>query len=104
MEYTFKFKQDNQRKFREVLSRLDETEYKIIKDIHLVDEKNSRYSEMQTIIEMNSEACLTFRLGMKNLSIRRTRTEEELAEEKELNDRNKVKVTIYTGSSGKETT
>jgi adenylate kinase len=103
MEYTFKFKQDSQRKFREVLSRLDETEYTVIKDVHYVDETNKRYSEMQAVIEMEPEACLTFRLGMKELSIRKKRTEEELAQEKELNDRNKIKVTIYTGTAGSPT-
>lgn len=94
MEYTFKFKNEYQNKFRRILSNLDETEYTIIKDIHYIDENNPRFSDMQAVIEMDEECCLTFRLGMKDLIIRKKRTEEELAEEKELNDRNKIKVTV----------
>jgi hypothetical protein len=43
---------------------------------------------------MDPEAALTFRLGMKAVKIRRERTEEELAEEKELNDRNTIRINV----------
>jgi hypothetical protein len=97
IKYTFTFEPAAERKFREVLSRLEPEEYNIIEDVHPVDHKEGddlRYVDRQMIVEMDPEAALTFRLGMKEVKIRRERTEEELAEEKELNDRNTIKVTI----------
>jgi hypothetical protein len=98
-EYTFTFDRNDETKFREVLSRLEPEEYNIIKDIHLVDEKDPRYSDKSAVIEMEEEACLTFRLGMKQVKIRRKRTPEEEAYEKELEDRHKVKITVQVDPS-----
>jgi hypothetical protein len=97
IKYTFTFEPAAERKFREVLSRLEPEEYNILEDIRPVDHKEGddlRYVDRQMIVEMDPEAALTFRLGMKEVKIRRERTEEELAEEKEINDRNTIKVTI----------
>ena len=97
-KYTLTFDPNDERKFREVLSRLDEDEYNILEDIRPVDHKpgdDLRYIDRQMIIEMDPEAALTFRLGMKFIKIRRERTEEELAEEKELHDKNTIKVTVH---------
>jgi hypothetical protein len=97
-KYTFTFDPKDERKFREVLSRLDESEFNILEDVRLVDHKpedDLRYVDRQMIIEMDPEAALTFRLGMKFVKIRRERTEEELAEEKELHDKNTVKITVH---------
>jgi hypothetical protein len=97
-KYTFTFDPKDERKFREVLSRLDESEFSILEDVRLVDHKpedDLRYVDRQMIIEMDPEAALTFRLGMKFVKIRRERTEEELAEEKELHDKNTVKITVH---------
>jgi hypothetical protein len=97
-KYTFKFDPKDERKFREVLSRLDESEFNILEDVRPVDHKpedDLRYIDRQMIIEMDPEAALTFRLGMKFVKIRRERTEEELAEEKELHDKNTIKVTVH---------
>lgn len=93
-QYTFTFKPEYERKFKSILERLDPDEYTIIEDIKLLDEEHPRYSERQTIMDMDAESALTFRLGMKELVIRRERTEEELAEEKEIEDRTTIKVTI----------
>jgi hypothetical protein len=99
MEYTFTFERDAESKFREVLSRLDEEEYTVIKDMYLVKPEEPRYSDREMVIAMEPDACLTFRLGMKAVKIRRARTEEELAEEKAINDRNTIKVTIQVPMS-----
>jgi hypothetical protein len=97
IKYTFTFAPEDERKFREVLSRLDDDEYNILEEVQPVEHKpdaDLRYVDRQMVIEMDPEAALTFRLGMKTVKIRRERTEEELAEEKELHDRNTIKVTI----------
>ena len=97
-KYTFTFERTDEGKFREVLSRLDESEYNVLEDVHLAPHKEGddlRYVDRQMIIEMEPEAALTFRLGMKQVKIRRERTEEELAEEQEINDRHTVKVTVH---------
>lgn len=99
-KYTFVFEPGDERKFREVLSRLDETEYNVLEEVRPVDHKEGldaydlRNLERQMIIEMDPEAALTFRLGMKQVKIRRERTEEELAEEKEINDRNTIRINV----------
>lgn len=99
IRYTFTFGRDNVDNFRRVLSRLDPDEYVVIEDIHPVDPTNERYCDWETIVDMDAEAALTFRLGMKNIKIRRERTEEELAEEKALHDANTVKVTVIVPPS-----
>lgn len=99
-KYTFTFAYDDERKFRQVLDRLDPNEYTIVEDVRPVDHKEGvdpRYVDRQMIIEMDAEAALTFRLGMKHVKIRRERTEEELAEEKAIADRHKVSITVLTG-------
>jgi len=97
-KYTFTFERTAEGKFREVLSRLDESEYNVLEEVRPVDHKEGddlRYVDRQMVIEMEPEAALTFRLGMKQVKIRRERTEEELAEEQEINDRHTVKVTVH---------
>lgn len=97
-EYTFTFGYDQERKFNGVLSRLSEDEYNILNPIHPVEVKEHedvRYVDRETTIEMEAEAALTFRLAMgNNIKIRRKRTEEELAEEKELNDRHTIRINV----------
>jgi hypothetical protein len=94
-KYTFTFEKAAERKFREVLNRLEPDEYTIIEDVNVVDETNTRYSELQAIYEMDPEACLTFRLGMGNhIKIRRERTEEELAKEKEIEERTTITIHV----------
>ena len=101
-KYTFTFDQPNERKYKEILNRLDEgeCEYTIIEDIKLLDPEYPRTSYRQVIIETDPESCLTFRLGM-TLKIRRERTEEELAAEKERDDRNTIRINvIMPGATG----
>lgn len=92
--YTFTFPKDEEGKFRRILDRLDETEYQVISGIEPVDKENPRYSELQTVMEMDPECALTFRMGMKELKIRRERTEEELAKEKEIEERNTIRIKV----------
>lgn len=93
-EYTFTFDQHDESRFRNIMSRLDPDEYIIVKDFHLVDPDKGRYSDMAVVISMEPEAASTFRFGMKQLKIRRTRTEEELTAEKERDEKTKISVTI----------
>lgn len=93
-QYTFTFENSAERKFNDILNRLDNDEYRIIEGVKLVDEAQPRTSDKQCVVEMDPEAALTFRLGMKPLKIRRQRTEEELAEEAALKEKNTVHVTV----------
>lgn len=93
-QYTFTFEQAEEKRFRNIESRLDPDEYKIVEEIHLVDPDDPRYSELKAVYEMVPEAASTFRFGMKNLKIRRFRTEEELAAEREKEEKNKITITV----------
>lgn len=99
MKYTFTFPYTEERVFKEVVSRLDPGEFVIIEDVRPVEPKEHedvRYVDRQAVIDMEPEAASTFRFRMgSTLKIRRERTEEELAEEKEINDRHTVKVTVH---------
>ena len=94
VKYTFSFEKDEQAKFARILSRLDPEEYNIIKEIYDVTRTNKFLFDKETIMEMDPEAALTFRLGMKTLNLRHERTEEELAAEKELEDKNTIRITV----------
>jgi hypothetical protein len=96
--YTFTFEKDHEQSFRRIRDRLDPEEYTIIEDIHQKEPEKGRQSDLTTVMDMDAEAALTFRLGMKHLIIRRERSEEELKEEAEIKARNTVKVTVYTGA------
>lgn len=98
-KYTFTFPYNEERVFKEVMGRLEPDEFTVLEDIHPVEAiegEDPRYVDRQTIIEMEPEAASTFRFRMgSTIRIRRERTEEELAEEKEINDRHTVKVTVH---------
>jgi hypothetical protein len=94
MKYTFKFGAEEEGKFRRIVERLEPEEYTVLEEISIIDLDNPRTSERQAVMDMDPEAALTFRLGMKNVIIRRERTEEELAEEKRINDQHKVTITV----------
>ena len=93
-EYTFTFEQADEKRFNTIKDRLDPEEYEVIEETHLVNPDQGRYSEMATKIAMDPEAASTFRFGMKQLKIRRTRNEEELAEEKAQEEKNTVTITV----------
>ena len=101
-KYTLTFDYKEEAKFQQVLSRLDPSEYVILEDIKSVDETNPRYSEKQIVLEIDSEACLTFRMGMSKVTIRREKTEEELAAEKERDDRHKIRINVTTPKDDSE--
>lgn len=103
-KYTFTFGADEETKFRRIIDRLEPDEFTIIEDIHLTKPEDGRYSPRETIMDMDAEAALTFRLGMKNLKIRRERTEEELAEEKALLEKNKITITVQVPGLNPPTT
>lgn len=97
VKYTFTFDREAEGKFRNILGRLDPDEYITHKEITVLeDEKRPKYDwKRETILEMEPEACLTFRMGMGDaIKIRRERTEEELAAEKALEEANTVKITV----------
>lgn len=98
-KYTFTYGPDEERRFNSILSRLDESEYTVVEAVKLLKPEDPRYSERQTVIEMDPEAALTFRMGMKSLKIRRERTEEELKEEAANEARHKVKVVVQVDPS-----
>ncbi len=93
-QYTFTFGPDEEQKFRKIVERLDPDEFTVTEEIHPIDPNDVRYCDRQTIMTMEPEAALTFRLGMKNVKIRRDRTEEELVEEKRISDQHTVHVTV----------
>lgn len=97
VEYTFTFDKEDEARFKTIRDRLDPDEYVIKKEIELVPDTRAGYkpSEMTTVIEMDPEAASTFRFGLRKCSIRRPRSEEELAQEKEENDRHKVTITVH---------
>jgi len=102
INYTFTFGKDEEKKFKRILERLEPEEYTVVKDIFVVDPEHMRESELSTVMEMDPESALTFRLGMKYLTIRRFRTEEELAEEKALDDQNTVRITVVVPQDDKK--
>ena len=93
-EYTFTFNPDEEVKFHRCLERLEPGEYNTIKDVYQVRPEDGKYSDKETVLEMDAEAALTFRLGMKNVKIRRARTEEELIEEKRIEDQHKITINV----------
>jgi hypothetical protein len=105
-QYTLTFDPADEQKFREVMSRLDPNEYAIVEDIRPVDHREGidiRDIDRQMVLEMEPEAALTFRLGMKFVKIRRARTEEELAEEKELHEKNTIRINVQVPMGGPTT-
>jgi hypothetical protein len=93
-KYTFNFEREEENKFRHIMDRLEPKEFTVLEEIHPVDPENAKHCDRETIMEMDPEAALTFRMGMKNVKIRRERTEEELAEEKRINDQHTVTITV----------
>jgi hypothetical protein len=95
-QYTFTFDNSDEKKFRNIMSRLDEDEFEVIEEIHKIPPKNEHYaqSEMQTTMKMEPAAASTFRFGMSTLKIERLRTAEELAEKKAIEDQHIVRVNI----------
>ena len=98
-KYTFRFPYDQENVFNGVLSRLESDEFTVIEPVHpteVQEGEKERFVDREAIIEMEPEAASTFRFRMGNIiKIRRERTEEELAEEKEINDRHTVKITVH---------
>ncbi len=93
-EYTFTFNQADEKRFNSIKDRLDPDEFNVVEETHLVNPDDPRYSELATKIEMDPEAASTFRFSMKQLKIRRTRTEEELAEEKAQEEKNTITINV----------
>lgn len=96
-QYTFTFPQEEESRFKKIMGRLEEDEYEIVEPISPVDKDNPRYSELQTVAIMEPEAASTFRFGMKQLKIKRLRSEEEEAELQAREDRHKVTIKVKTG-------
>jgi hypothetical protein len=93
-KFTITIPADEEAKFKRIVERLEPSEYTVIKELHPVDLQDTRNCDRETIMEMDPEAALTFRLGMKFVKIRRERSEEELAEEQRINDQHTIKITV----------
>lgn len=96
--YTFTFDAADEGRFRQIMGRLDPDEFVVLEDIHRVETGREYERKMATTIEMEPEAASTFRFGMKDLKIQRPRTEEEIANEKAYEERNKITITVHTGT------
>lgn len=96
VSYTFTFDNEDEKRFRNIMSRLDPDEFVITEEICKIAPKYEHHyqTEKQTTMEMEPEAASMFRLGMKHLKIRRARTEEELAEEAALKAANTITITV----------
>ena len=93
-EYTFTFDKSEENQFRGIVDRLDENEFVIKQEIKLTDPDDRYNTEMTSVMEMEPIAAATFRFGMKNLKIRRTRNEEELAAEAAEKEKNTIHVHV----------
>src|SRR5690606_29146311 len=82
--------------FNRIVERLDPEEFTVLSPIAPVDSypKAARRSDRTTEMEMEAEAALTFRMGMKQVVIRRERTEEELKAEEERDARNRITIRV----------
>ncbi len=92
--YTFTFGKDQQKSFNRILERMDPELYTVVQEQQEIENEKQWEKEIETVINMDPDSALTFRLGMKNLKIRRERTEEELAEEAAIREKNTVKVVV----------
>lgn len=92
--YTFTFGKDQQKSFNRILERMDPELYEVVQEQREIENEKQWEKEIETVINMDPDSALTFRLGMKNLKIRRERTEEELAEEAAIKEKNTVKVVV----------
>ena len=92
-KYTMTFDRSELRSFNDIMDRLEDGSYTVLKSVQKVKE-DDYYSDYTAEIETDEMSCLTFRMGMKNLKIRRERTEEELAEERAIEERHRVKVVV----------
>lgn len=92
--YTFTFGKDQQKSFNRILERMDQELYTVVQEQKEIENEKQWEKEIETVINMDPDSALTFRLGMKNLKIRRERTEEELAEEEAIREKNTVKVVV----------
>jgi len=99
-QYTFTFEYNQEQQFRRIMDRLDPDEFDIIESIHITDIESPRTSQRQTVMEMEPEAASMFRLGMKDVKIRRTRTEEELAAEEAEAAKNRITINVVMPGSG----
>jgi hypothetical protein len=102
-KYTFRFLNQDERKFREILGRIEESgaTFNIIQDIHIVDgedekDKDPRTADKTCVIEMDEFDALPFRMGMEPIRIVPERTEEEQAARNAREDAHKIRVTIHT--------
>ena len=94
MKYTLTIPADEEAKFKRIMERLEPEEYTVLEEIHPTKLDEAKTCDRETVMDMDPEAALTFRLGMKFVKIRRERTEEELAEEQRIDDMNTVKITV----------
>lgn len=93
-KYTFKFSKSSEYNFKDIMSRLDESEYNVIETFTDVEPEKGTDFDRMTIIEMDPESALMFRLGMPKLKIIREKSEEEQKEQEERINKNKVTIKV----------
>lgn len=97
VQYTFIFDKIDEKKFREIMNRLDPDEFTVLEEIAAYDNPSKKSWEgpqMRTVMVMDPEAASTFRFGMKKLNIRRLRTEEEEEAERKLIEDNTIRINV----------
>ena len=102
-KYTFRFLNQDERKFREILSRIEESgaTFNIIEDIHIVDgedehDKDPRTADKTCVIEMDEYDALPFRMGMEPIRIIPERTKEEQEARAARESAHKIQVHVHT--------
>lgn len=93
-QYTFTFNPEDEKSFRRIMDRLDPDEYTVELEIQQSDPDKGKYSTLTTQMTMVPEAAATFRFGMKEVKIRRYRTEAEEAEIKAQEEKNKITINV----------
>lgn len=100
--YTFTFSRDTEARFNRVLASIDCADYTIVQAIAplaITGDRDEASAPLTTVIRTESEVVLAFRMAMPQLTIRRERTEEELAEEQALYEANKITINVYSGDA-----
>lgn len=93
-KYTFKFSKNSEYNFKDIMSRLDESEYNVIETFSDIEPEKGTDFDRMTIMEMEPDAALMFRLGMPKLKIIREKSEEEQKEQEDRINKNKITIKV----------
>ena len=88
IEYTLTFNKDDERLFKSIRARLDDTLCTIVKDLELI----AGTDKLTTVMTMDPEDAIMFRFGMKFVKIDRTLSEAEKAEKDKKKEEQKAAI------------